>query len=183
LTGENGAGKTSLAHILTTQCRPRYVRLGFADPIRAAVAAALGEPVDRLFTHPTKDMPHPRAPGGTSPRDLAICWGDAARANFGNKCWVVSLAARAALCGPRVVIDDLRFRVELDWVRENRGFVVSIGDPPWGISLDEIALVVSRCPTADAGQDARQIWLAETARQVLGLAHAFPPPPWWSRRG
>jgi hypothetical protein len=181
LTGENGAGKTSIAHVLATQCRQRYARLGFADPIRAAVAAALGETVDRAFSHPFKDLPHSRAPNGVTPRALAICWAEAARAAFGDRCWVAALAARAALCGPRVVIDDLRFRVELEWVHKNRGFIVSVGEPPWEFSLSEIALVVPRCPTEDAGPEARQIWLAETVRQILDLARGFPPPPWWHK--
>jgi hypothetical protein len=179
LTGENGAGKTSVARVLATQCRQRYVRLGFADPIRAAVAAALGETVDRAFSHPTKDLPHPRAPNGATPREMAILWGGDARAAFGDSCWVSALAARAAMCGPRVVIDDLRFRIEMHWILDNRGFIVSIGQPPEEIPLSEIALVVPRCPTENAGPEAWQIWLAETTRQILDLARSFPPPPWW----
>ena len=174
LTGENGAGKTSLARVLA----PRYVRLGFADPIRAAVAAAAGEPVERVFSHPIKDTPHPQLPGGTTPRALAISWAEAARRDFGDRCWVAALAARAVLHGPCVVIDDLRFRVELEWVRENRGFVVSLGQPPKELPLGEIALVAPRCPTES---EARQAWLVETATQVLDLASRFPPPPWWLR--
>jgi len=181
LTGSNGAGKTSLAWMLTTRCRPHYARLGFADPIRAAVAATLGEPVDRLFAHPTKDTPHPRAPGGASPRDLTICWANAARAAFGDRCWVSALAARAAQHGPRVVIDDLRFRVELNWVRENDGLIVTLGPPPEELPHDEIALFAPRCPAASEGPEARQAWLSETTRQVLEIARGYPPPPWWHR--
>jgi hypothetical protein len=182
LTGENGAGKTILANVLTMQYRLRYVRLGFADPIRAAVAAALGETVDRAFSHPVKDSPHPRAPNGATPRALAICWGEAARATFGTQCWVAVLAARAALCGPRVVVDDLQFRSEMDWIHENRGFIVSLGTPPEEIPLREIALIVPRCPTGDAGPEAKQIWLTETMQQILKLARSFPPPPWWNKK-
>jgi len=181
LTGSNGAGKTSFARLLATQCIPRYVQLGFADPIRAAVAAAAGEPVERVFAHPAKDAPHPRLPGGCTPRALAICWGDAARRDFGDGCWVATLAARAAQHGPHVVIDDLRLRIEMDWVHKNRGFVVSLGPPPEELPLDGIALVAPRCPAEDAGLEARRAWFMETARQVLEIACSFPPPPWWHR--
>jgi hypothetical protein len=94
---------------------------------------------------------------------------------------VAALAARAVLHGPCVVIDDLRFRVELEWVRENRGFVVSLGSPPEDLPFSEIALVASCCPTESEGPEARRAWLEETAQQVLKLAQNFPPPPWWQR--
>ena len=165
LTGGSGAGKTSLARALHQHyC---YAHLGFADPVRAAVAAAVRETTDRIFSHPFKDLPHPRLPGGTTPRALAICWAEAARRDFGDRFWVEHLAMRATQYGPRVVIDDVRFQVEADWINANGGIVVAVGPPPNGLRAGTIAMTVSSCP---AEPEARQAWLEETSNRLLAIA-------------
>ena len=163
LTGGNSVGKTSLARML----EPHYTRLGFADPVRAAVAAAVGETVEFVFSHPLKDTPHPQLLRGTTPRALAICWAEAARRDFGDQFWVEHLAMRAAQCGPRLVIDDVRFQIEADWINANGGIVVSIGLPPNGIRPGSIFKKVPICP---AEPKARQAWLEKTSNQLLAIA-------------
>ena len=164
-TGKNGVGKTSLARALESHLY--YTRLGFADPIRAAVAAAIGEPVSRAFAPPFKDIPHYRLPGGITPRALAICWAEAARQDFGDRFWVEHLAMRAAKCPPRVVIDDVRFQVEADWINTNDGIVIAVGEPPGGLRAGTVAMQVPRCPT---DQTEWQKWLEETSNQVFETA-------------
>jgi len=162
LTGGSGAGKTSIARMLG----PRFARLGFADPIREAVAAMLGEPVNRVFSHPYKDIPHHKLPGATTPRALAISWAEAARRDFGDQFWVKHLAMRAAQCGPRIVIDDVRFQIEADWINSNGGIVVAVGPPAGGLRAGTVAMKVPRCP---AEPRAWQTWLEETSNRLLKM--------------
>jgi len=165
LTGGNGVGKTSLARML--ESRLYFTRLGFADPIRKAVAAAVGDTVERTFSHPLKDAPNHQLPSGITPRALAICWAEAARQDFGDRFWVEHLAMRAAKCPPRVVIDDVRFQVEADWINTNGGIVVSVGPPPGGLRAGTVAAQVPSCPVEP---EARQAWLEETSNRLLAIA-------------
>ena len=165
LTGGNGVGKTSLARML--ESRLYFTRLGFADPIRKAVAAAVGDTVERTFSHPLKDAPNHQLPGGITPRALAICWAEAARQDFGDRFWVEHLAMRAARCGPRIVIDDVRFQIEADWINSNGGIVVAVGPPAGGLRAGTVAASVPSCPTEP---EAWEAWLEGSEKQVLHLA-------------
>ena len=118
LAGRARSGKSSIAEHLTAHYG--YVQLAFADPIRETIEYALNTPAEYIEVH--KETPIP--PHGKSYRELAQTlgdWGRGLRPDF----WVLDLERRLnelrdystyELEG--VVISDVRFINEAQWVRE-----------------------------------------------------------------
>lgn len=130
--GRAGAGKTTAAQAAAAAAGG--VVIGFADPLYAALAAALGVPVATLQDRATKELP---LSVGKSPRQLLQTlgteWGrQLVRADL----WVwrarqrIDEAGRAGV--PLVAISDVRFRNEVDAIRELGGEVWWIHRPGLG---------------------------------------------------
>ena len=114
LAGKMGAGKTSVAELLMR--RHGYVRLAFADQLRAMLEPAYGK-IDKASIYATFN-------GIISGRQLLQQSGAALR-SMDEAILLRSLARRIAELSPRmpIVIDDVRLPVEAEFVRD-LGFTV-----------------------------------------------------------
>ena len=124
LCGRARTGKDSAAQILLDLGLAQY-RYGFADPIRAMLRAGLG--ID--FAAPDFEQKKERhvAHLNTSPRrlmqTLGTEWG---RELVHRDIWVREAQQALMERGPGMVIADLRFENEADWVRAIDGLVVHV---------------------------------------------------------
>jgi hypothetical protein len=121
ISGRAGAGKSTLADALVRD--HGFVRLAFADALKAEVYALTG-----LSKYD---------PGG---RDELIRHGDGRRLENPDH-WIEQLAERhrlATVCGFPCVIDDLRFKREASWCRDN-GFVLVRIDAPLSYRRSRLA--------------------------------------------
>lgn len=129
LTGRAGAGKDSVAEILVDTAGVVPVKL--ATPLYEMVSAMTGLPVDQLMDRCMKEHPIPGI--GKSPRQLLQSIGtDWGRAFIGDDVWIKSLEARTAglrQCGWSIVVTDVRFDNEAQWVRDNGGAVWEVVRP------------------------------------------------------
>ena len=152
LTGPAGCGKTTLAGALE---HVGWVRLSFAEPIRAMIRAFLtaaghteAEAVAAVSTAEGKAS-RPPCLRGRSVREalqsLGTEWG---RAYVSPEVWTALLIDRASsllAAGKSVVVDDLRFPIEAEAVRHVGGVVVRLDRPGADLGLagahaSEIAL-------------------------------------------
>lgn len=125
IAGLKGHGKTTIAHALA-DAFPGYKLMAFADPIRA-FAEACGFDMSR------KEDPDPRL--ALSPRRFMQTAGtEFGRLMLGEDFWVKSMGARAQTLGSNaIVIHDVRFPNERDWIRERGGSVIWIHRPAVGV--------------------------------------------------
>lgn len=129
LTGAAGAGKTSLAMHL--EARHGFERFAFADPILAMLLALCNEAgiesgwaTERIF----KEAPMPVL--GVSYRRMAQTLGtEWGRQMLGADLWIRVAQQRldnARLHGAPVVVSDVRFPNEADWIRQQGGVIVRL---------------------------------------------------------
>lgn len=131
LAGPRGCGKTSAAVYLQQACGA--VPLAFADPIREA-ARALFPNWDPAIHFQSAEKDRLCAHYQVRPRDVLRALGEHARAMGGPLVYVHWMADRIAALEPvgrcRVVIHDVRFTHEAQWVRSQpRGVVVHVQRP------------------------------------------------------
>ena len=116
LAGYAGSGKDTVADILV-RCGSNGFparRLALADPLREMVSLFRG-PIERLRV----EQPH------LYRQDMQAL-GAYCRANFGSHFWIDALAkryraVRGRVPGVVVVISDVRYTNELEWIREQGG--------------------------------------------------------------
>lgn len=127
--GPAGSGKDTAADYL---CDAYFMlRLAFADPIYRAVAAMLDTGVDDVKAH--KDMVLPDL--GVSPRALLQVLGTEGGRSLDPDLWVrfAERDAKAmkdrALGRAHLVVTDVRFENEADWIRGSGGLLVHISRP------------------------------------------------------
>lgn len=125
LAGLKGHGKTTIANAIV-DIFPGHKLMAFADPIRA-FAEACGFDMSR------KEDPDPRL--ALSPRRFMQAAGtEFGRLMLGEDFWVKSMGARAqALGNHAIVIHDVRFPNERNWIRERGGSVIWIHRPTIGV--------------------------------------------------
>lgn len=132
-TGKAGAGKTTAAQALVE--RFGYVRIGFADPLKAMLAAFL----DQVGVHP--ETVHSMLHGDLKNAPAGYLAGHSARhamqtlgTEWGRRCmrgdfWIEAMRQRVGRSpAQKFVIDDLRFDNEAEFVRVNRGLVFEVRD-------------------------------------------------------
>lgn len=120
LTGPARCGKDTAAGFLIEQ---GFNRVSFADPLRDAVSAILREPGSALFGDATKDTPiRPWWPKHVTPRLLLQAIGTQGVRNYVDPRFWIWLAEEKydASLAP-VVVTDVRFLEEAEWVREKGG--------------------------------------------------------------
>lgn len=127
LTGRAGAGKSTVAEYLANEWS--FDHFALADPIRAMLAALFddaGVPDAFLVERYLKEQPSTL---GFSYRHLAQTlgteWGRSLAPDFWLRIADAKLA-EARRQGAHVVISDVRFRNEADWLRERGGVVVCV---------------------------------------------------------
>lgn len=120
LTGPARCGKDTVAGFLMEQ---GFHRVSFADPLRDAVAAILREPGPELFSDARKDAPvSPGWPKHVTPRLLLQAIGtQGVRNHVDPRFWIWLAAEKYKAFGAPVVVTDVRFLEEAEWVRENGG--------------------------------------------------------------
>jgi len=129
-TGLAGSGKDTAALAIERYAKEigSARRLAFADPMRDMLRA-LGVPNPYIVDRALKERPVPVL--GRSYRQLAQTLGtEWGRVCHGEDFWVNVLAMRAAAGKEDIIlITDVRFPNEVDWLEQHGGFLVKIVRP------------------------------------------------------
>jgi hypothetical protein len=136
LCGAAGAGKNTVADRL---CDTHgWAQFGFADPVYAAVSAAIGVPVEHLRDRARKERPIEWL--GKSPRELLQTLGtEWGRSMVRDDIWVAIAMQKVERCLARlkgvggVVLTDVRFANEVAAIKAAGGLI-------WKVSRPEAAL-------------------------------------------
>ena len=120
ITGRARSGKDTVARFLMEQ---GFQRLAFADPLRAGVAAFLGKDPEAVFSDSRKDQPlRPDWPAHVTPRLLLQSVGtQGVRNHVDPNFWIWLAADKYAQATESVVVTDVRFEEEAEWVRSQGG--------------------------------------------------------------
>lgn len=131
LTGAAGSGKDSVAEIICEQYK--FIRLGFADPIYEIASIIARTPVHVLQKREGKEIVLERI--GASPRKLMQTLGtEWGRRMIGENLWIDHLDGRLRNIEIRtglngLVISDVRFQNEVDFIHNLGGEVWRVGRP------------------------------------------------------
>lgn len=141
LVGFIGSGKGTVADILVQ--KKGYTKMSFADTVKDATAAVFGWPrallegdtqASREFRETPDDWWSKRFDYSFSPRlALQMMGTEAGRDVFHPDIWVYSLERKMELY-PNVVIADVRFPNEIQFIQNKGGFVIRVKrgkDPEW----------------------------------------------------
>lgn len=141
VVGFIGSGKGTAADILVN--KHDFHKLSFADTVKDATAAIFGWPrhllegdtdESRAFRETPDRFWSDRFGYNFSPRTaLQLMGTEAGRDVFHPDIWVHALERKMAMY-PNVVIPDVRFSNEMDFIRKSGGFVVRVkrgADPEW----------------------------------------------------
>jgi hypothetical protein len=121
LSGKRGVGKSTLANLICQRV-PGAVRMSFAGPLYEEVAALLGIPVESTRAPFFKGSFFRIGNRGLAGREVLQWWGTDIRRAADPDYLVKRMAAALGRCAaPLVVIDDVRFRDEADFVEEQGG--------------------------------------------------------------
>lgn len=128
IAGRAGSGKSTAATYAAE--RFPFLRYSFAEPLKAAVKQ-LFMLTDEDVTNPAlKEVRHDF--WGLSPRRIMQLFGtEAMREVFGENFWVdqaelrLAMKARSAVMSKAcIIIDDVRYPNERDWVLKNGGYMI-----------------------------------------------------------
>ena len=126
LTGPKGAGKTTLAYLLTEHS-PVITRMAFATPLRMMLEA-IG--VTSYYHTYNKDMPIPHIPGHPTARHLMQTLGtEWGRDLIHRNIWAGLASAAFSRIREQsytVIVDDLRFHNEVDVIKKGDGIIVRV---------------------------------------------------------
>lgn len=141
LVGFIGSGKGTIADILTK--KHNFTKLSFADTLKDATAVIFGWPrhllegdtdESRTFREQKDEWWSDRFGYDFTPRlALQMMGTEAGREVFHSDIWLRSLERRMELY-PNVVIADVRFPNEIDFIQSKGGFIVRIqrgNKPEW----------------------------------------------------
>lgn len=145
ITGHAGAGKDTVAEFLLATYANHY-RYAFADPLKEAAAVAFGIPLQWFNSTSLKEVPHPN--WNISPRKIAQFFGtelfreriEGLIPEIGNDFWVQRMIIRlnnqyvpedegTLGIGDTVVIPDVRFQNEYDWIISQNGIIIHLTRP------------------------------------------------------
>lgn len=173
LTGPAGSGKDTVADYLRD--RHGFAVMSFAHPVYLGVSAAFGIPIEQLQDRDFKEEEIPWI--GKSPRQLLQLFGtEFGRDLVAKDIWLrvakskldeISYICDQASVPCRVVISDVRFDNEAEWVRNLGGVIWHIHRP----GVQPVAAHVSEAGVSFEAGDERLVndVLAETYRRVDGL--------------
>lgn len=125
ITGKARAGKDTVASfIVAAQGGYRYA---FADPMRSMLRC-VGIDLDDPYWQDRKEEIIPAL--GVSPRRMMQTLGtDWGRELINPDFWIIMASQRLLLNGPGMVISDVRFENEAEWVRKHGGRVIHVVRP------------------------------------------------------
>lgn len=118
LTGLKGSGKTTAADFLHN-----YHSASFADGVREVVACAFDASPEALLDRDLKKSTDEF--WGITYRKMLQRTAMAFREKFGDDFWIAHLESKIDL-DEDIVIDDVRFPNEAQWVRDNGGVVIGL---------------------------------------------------------
>lgn len=126
LHGYAGSGKDTIAKHLQTYYNTQFRSIAFADAIRAMLKAGFPVLTDAHFERPLKNAPLHEF-GGKSPRDLmkplGTEWG---RESVWQDLWIKRIHQQVfdyLGSGFNVLVTDVRFENEAEWVRNGGGVI------------------------------------------------------------
>lgn len=134
ICGYAGVGKTTAAEYLSENYD--YMPLAFADPLKEACAAAFGIPLNNFHSSELKEQIDTF--WGVSPRKIAQFVGTEMFRNLSNELlsgidtnfWIARLQKEIATNSySKVVVSDVRFQNEVDWVVKSGGWILHIIRP------------------------------------------------------
>ena len=136
-----GSGKGTVADILVE--KKSFTKLAFADAVKDATAAIFGWPrallegdteESRIFRETKDEWWSEKTGKYITPRNMLQMMGtEAGRDVFHPDLWILSLEKKIAMY-QNVVISDVRFPNEIDFIQKMGGFVVRVkrgDDPEW----------------------------------------------------
>lgn len=130
ICGKAGVGKDTVANILSRMKHSDRLWVhteALADDVKAVASIVFSVDYDDFFNREVKENPI-QAIGGYSPRRLSQLVGtDCFRQVFGVWVWVAALHRRlqhARLVADAVVVTDVRFASEVQWILEQDGVLV-----------------------------------------------------------
>lgn len=143
--GKAGVGKDTASDFICDNFKNHYYE-SFAAPLKAAASEAFGIPLDWFNSPDLKEQEHPN--WGVSPRKIAQFLGTEMFRDTipklipsaGTEFWIKRLALRLNNLyipegvgeyeeGDTVVITDVRFQNEYDWIIENGGSIIHLTRP------------------------------------------------------
>lgn len=136
LCGAAGSGKNTVADILENE--HDFVQFGFADPVYAAVSAAIGIPVEQLRDRSMKESAIDWL--GKSPRQLLQTLGtEWGRGMVREDIWVqIAIRRATGFAYHDVAITDVRFENEVAAIKEAGGVIWRVDRGPSSIRGDAI---------------------------------------------
>ena len=124
ITGVARSGKDTVANMIIARCGG--YRYSFADPMRRMLAAGLNIDMGDPYWIANKETVIPAI--GKSPRQLMQTLGtEWGRQLVSPDLWVTLAKATLQRNGPGMVIPDIRFESEADWVRSIGGRIYRLG--------------------------------------------------------
>lgn len=119
LAGFSGAGKNYTANLIC-HLRAEFQQVAFADPLKAAMSSIFGFSAEQLHSLERSQVDRY---WDATPRELMQLVGtDLFRNQYRQDVWIKAVARRVQQYD-HVVITDVRFRNELDWIRQTGGRV------------------------------------------------------------
>lgn len=128
LVGYAGSGKDTVAGILGQLYG--FKQFSLAGILKDIIAVGFNIPVETQNHSVLKNHPIPEL--GVSPRELAQFVGtEMFRVHFGADIWIQLLTSKINRppAPQMVVISDIRFQNELDWIYNNDGYIIHISRP------------------------------------------------------
>jgi len=127
-TGKAGSGKDTACEYLRTKIEGSTgITLGFSDPLKKGVAAMFGIPLEMMEDPVKKEEIIPHL--GFSPRKaLQVIATEGVRNHLGPDVWIKLLDQEYKNCieDSIILIKDLRFDNEAEWVKSKGGYVVKL---------------------------------------------------------
>jgi hypothetical protein len=130
ITGRAGAGKDTVATILSEHIDWPSDIVSFAAPLKRGLAAAFGLTPEHLHGH-LKEVPCDQLCGRT-PREVMQWFGtDFARQMIGDDIWLRAMWAsiQRSIEWKHVIIPDVRFANEARWVKDKGGVLILVERP------------------------------------------------------
>lgn len=127
IAGKARSGKDTIANYLWREYG--FTRLAFADPVKLAAQQMFGLSHDQTWEDSYKEVEIPF--WGMSPRRMFQLLGtEAGRNVFGHDLWIKRLAySMSILPADDIVVPDVRFNDEADFIRSQGGLVVHLERP------------------------------------------------------
>jgi len=132
--GKANSGKDTLADMLIKMDSADGMRYSFADPVKLTASSMFGIPIEHFYEREIKEIDN--VFWGISPRKMAQIVGtDMARNCFDDQIWIkrahieINNLPRISPWLKFVVIPDVRFENEADFIRRNGGKLIHITRP------------------------------------------------------